>query len=458
MSYEEASSASFFQSSSGGNGLNGSEFGGSLGGGLEGGAQEGYSSYQSSSSAGYGNGEALLSNGGSANNGFFSSSSSSFSGLGGGSQTSANGLDAGFAQQSHIGVSSASDSGFGSGNYEQRSTALTTYATDAQGLFKDPNPEIVRRPAPGGQQTYTQRVIVKFLQPPPVPPPGPLIIKEVRPPQPPPPPPLYIRQRPPPPPTLPPIVIREAPPKVPAAVGTQIITKMLPPLPTPPRSVIIERLPPVPPRPRDVIVERWLPYRHTQKRRVIIQRAPPPVLQKPRNIIIYYEAPKAQVVRRFQNLGVQRANPADYVARYGAQLEDSQTLISHARQAGVVEDISPPAGAATSFESSNFESFQSSGGSIGAAGFDFNSASSNGLSAVGGGIGLESINGGGELASSSYEASSSYSTNAGGTGGYGGGLEASFGGLGIVDNANANGIGGGSSSYESYSSQQTFTQ
>ena len=52
-----------------------------------------------------------------------------------------------------------------------------------------------------------------------------------------------------------------------------------------------------------------------------------------------YEPPKAQVVRRFQNLGVQRANPAEYVARYGAQLEDAQTLISHARQAGVVEDI-----------------------------------------------------------------------------------------------------------------------
>ncbi len=32
-------------------------------------------------------------------------------------------------------------------------------------------------------------------------------------------------------------------------------------------------------------------------------------------------------------------NPADYEARYGAQLEDAQTLVTHARQAGVVEDI-----------------------------------------------------------------------------------------------------------------------
>ena len=57
-------------------------------------------------------------------------------------------------------------------------------------------------------------------------------------------------------------------------------------------------------------------------------------------VCIYsYEAPKAQVVRRFQNLGVQRANPNEYVARYGAQLEDTQSLLTHARQAGVVEDI-----------------------------------------------------------------------------------------------------------------------
>jgi hypothetical protein len=55
--------------------------------------------------------------------------------------------------------------------------------------------------------------------------------------------------------------------------------------------------------------------------------------------ICSYEAPKAQVVRRFLNLGVQRANPNEYLARYGTQLEDSQSLVTHARQAGVVEDI-----------------------------------------------------------------------------------------------------------------------
>lgn len=56
-------------------------------------------------------------------------------------------------------------------------------------------------------------------------------------------------------------------------------------------------------------------------------------------MIFSYEPPKAQVVRRFENLGVQRANPTEYVARYGTQLSDSQTLLAHARQAGVTEDI-----------------------------------------------------------------------------------------------------------------------
>ncbi|CAF4083036.1 unnamed protein product, partial [Didymodactylos carnosus] len=72
--------------------------------------------------------------------------------------------------------------------------------TDAQGLFQDSNPQIIRKPAPGGGVTYKQNILVRFLQPPPVPPPGPLIIKEVRPPQPPAPPPLVVRQRAPAPP------------------------------------------------------------------------------------------------------------------------------------------------------------------------------------------------------------------------------------------------------------------
>jgi len=40
-------------------------------------------------------------------------------------------------------------------------------------LFQDPNPpQIIRRPPPQGPITYRQNVSVRFLQPPPVPPPG----------------------------------------------------------------------------------------------------------------------------------------------------------------------------------------------------------------------------------------------------------------------------------------------
>jgi hypothetical protein len=67
----------------------------------------------------------------------------------------------------------AGDAGYNvsSSNYSS-SSAVQTYATDAQGLFQDSNPQVIRRPAPGGNVTYTQNIRVRFLQPPPVPPPG----------------------------------------------------------------------------------------------------------------------------------------------------------------------------------------------------------------------------------------------------------------------------------------------
>ncbi len=74
-------------------------------------------------------------------------------------------------------MSLAGGAGYSSSSFEGQSSSSTNYATDAQGLFKDPNPEVIRRPAPGGAQTYTQRVVVRFLQPPPVPPPGVSILK-----------------------------------------------------------------------------------------------------------------------------------------------------------------------------------------------------------------------------------------------------------------------------------------
>lgn len=53
-----------------------------------------------------------------------------------------------------------------------RTSTVQQYETDAQGNYKDSNPQFVRRPAQGGPLTYTQNIKVRFLQPPAVPPPG----------------------------------------------------------------------------------------------------------------------------------------------------------------------------------------------------------------------------------------------------------------------------------------------
>jgi hypothetical protein len=221
---------------------------------------------------------------------------------------------------------------------------VQVYATDAQGLFQDPNPQVIRRPAASGVQTYTQNIAVRFLQPPPVPPHGPLIIREVRPPQPPAPAPLRLRQVAPPLPTPPPLVLRERPPQPPGVIPSQTVIRRLAGLPVPPRSVIIERIPPLPPRPRDIILERWVPYGAQAKRRTIVQRAPPAKqYAAPRNVIIQYEPSQARIVRQFQRFGVVQGNPGAYVQQYGAQLLDAAALVQQARAAGVVEDITPPA-------------------------------------------------------------------------------------------------------------------
>lgn len=63
----------------------------------------------------------------------------------------------------------ASSSTFEANTTQQQ---IQQYATDKQGLFQDPNPQIIRRPAQGGQVTYTQNIKIRFLRPPPAPEPG----------------------------------------------------------------------------------------------------------------------------------------------------------------------------------------------------------------------------------------------------------------------------------------------
>jgi hypothetical protein len=85
-------------------------------------------------------------------------------------------------------------------------------------------------------------------------------------------------------------------------------------LPPPPRKVIIERLAPLPAKPQSVIVERWLPYAQN-KRRVIFQRAAQvdPVIVRPRNVIVQWEAPRVNIRREVKYLGVINANPGRFI-------------------------------------------------------------------------------------------------------------------------------------------------
>lgn len=147
------------------------------------GGQYGASAYEASSSGAYGDitgagggyaGDLAATNlSGIGNEG----SNASYSSYEQASYTSATGGTGGFeaniASAGNVAGStaaaSASSSTFEAASAQQQ---VQQYATNAQGLYQDPNPQIVRRPAQGGQLTYTQNIKIRFLQPPAVPPPG----------------------------------------------------------------------------------------------------------------------------------------------------------------------------------------------------------------------------------------------------------------------------------------------
>ncbi|KAI0988371.1 hypothetical protein GJ496_003902 [Pomphorhynchus laevis] len=194
-------------------------------------------------------------------------------------------------------------------------------------IQQDSNPKVIHKCFPHNPMLFTQRIHVRYLQPPPLPAPGPLIIKEIRASQLPPPPPLVIKQKPPPPKICRPIVLREKPPKPPHVPGPQVITKNLPPLPPPPRQLIIERYPPIPPKPGDIFVERWLPYQKPPKRKVIYKRDISARAYKAnKNIIICYEFKNPRIRRELIRQGVIMMNPYEYEQRYGATLLNSYLL------------------------------------------------------------------------------------------------------------------------------------
>jgi hypothetical protein len=205
-------------------------------------------------------------------------------------------------------------------------------------INQDANPEIIRKRVEQ-QLIYEQEIAIRYLRPPTPPPPGEIIIRQEKNILTPPAPPLVIRQQPPRPETPAPLVIREAPPRPPAAVGQKVVSVSGKRLPPPPRKVVIERLAPLPSKPQSVIIERWLPYRD-QKRRVIFQglTEADPIVPTPRNVIVQWEPPAVVVNKQFRDLGVIRANPVEYVQRYGATLKVSSELPQFVRE------IRPPVG------------------------------------------------------------------------------------------------------------------
>ena len=153
--------------------------GSSLGAGQAGGAGAGFgsSSYESSSfsssTGGVAGAEAGLA-GGSFESASFSANGALDAGLAGGSSS----FQSSSFESSSTGAAAG---GFDATTVNQAASytaetnaAWSKYGAEVRGagLYVDANPQIIRRQAPGGVQTYTQNIKVRFLQPPPIPPPG----------------------------------------------------------------------------------------------------------------------------------------------------------------------------------------------------------------------------------------------------------------------------------------------
>ena len=193
-------------------------------------------------------------------------------------------------------------------------------------IYEDSNPEIITKKVTQLVE-YVQELAIRYLRPPTPPAPGEIVISMEPNVATGPAPPLIIRQQPARAGTPEPLVIREAPPQPPMPVGPKRITISGKRLPPPPRKVVIERLAPLPSKPQNVIVERWLPYGEV-KRRVIFNKstAVDAVVANPRNVIVQWEAPEVSIKKEIKYLGVIRANPVEYVQRYGAELKVSTAL------------------------------------------------------------------------------------------------------------------------------------
>ncbi|CAF0891784.1 unnamed protein product [Adineta ricciae] len=200
---------------------------------------------------------------------------------------------------------------------------------------QQPPPMIIRKKATASDMMYQQNISVRYLQPPTPPPPGPIIIREVRPPPTCPKSPIHIRQRPAPSRTPPPLIFRERPPPIPPRPPCQVIEKLLPPPPRPPRRLIVEQLGPCPPKPSDVIIERWLPYRRNDQRRIFYERVPTTYRPPSPNVLVMHGSPQARIHKEFINQGVSRADPNYYLQHYGHEINSSQL---HSQYAHIIDE------------------------------------------------------------------------------------------------------------------------
>lgn len=187
-------------------------------------------------------------------------------------------------------------------------------------LNKDSKPLVFNKKSIN-QLEYVQELAIRYLKPPTPKSPCPIVIEQSADTCTPPAPPLVIRVKPSKPKTPEPLIIREHPPQPPAKVDKKLIIVSGKKVPPPPRKVIIERLPPLPKKPPPIIIERWLPYSE-RKRRVIYKRSTSPTLlvADPKNVIVDWEIPDVEIERKYNFIGVVKADPIKYAKKFGKNL------------------------------------------------------------------------------------------------------------------------------------------
>ena len=203
-------------------------------------------------------------------------------------------------------------------------------------IYEDRNPQVIEKRYEEVFE-YVQELAIRYLRPPTPPTAGEIVINMEPNVATGPAPPLIIRQAAARASTPEPMVLREAPPQPPQPIAPKRITISGKRNPPPPRKVVIERLAPLPAKPQNVIVERWLPYAEGGKRRVVFNKAAGAAeVANPRNVIVQWEEPRVNIRQEVKYLGVIRANPAEYVQRYGAELK------VHSALPQFVQDIKTP--------------------------------------------------------------------------------------------------------------------